>query len=413
MMKIVLSAYACRPNEGTEMGNGWNWAYQLSQQGNEVWCITSVRNKKAIVAYLQENELPGLHFVFVELPTAIEQLRKKYHAVFVYLHYLYWQKEVYRHAKRLHEEVSFDIAHHVTYGSLQMSSKLWKLQIPFILGPVGGGQFAPAAFKKYLGKSWFVEKLRYYFSNSVLLNLFQTKQALQSPYTLVLTNNQETYEMAIKLGARQVRMGIDTGLPASFYPPQFPEREPSRALKVLWVGSMRPRKGLELLLDIFAAVPENISLTIVGGGSQEREVKEQVVRLGIQNQVKFTGRIPYQEVKELYLTHDALIFSSLRDSSGAQLLEAMAYGLPIVTLDHQGAHDLVPDNAGMKVPLTTVDETVDNMRQALVYLAGHPAERREMGHNGYLFALQQQWPVKIAQMLQEYHKLAGHARETV
>lgn len=176
---------------------------------------------------------------------------------------------------------------------------------------------------------------------------------------------------------------------------------------------MRPRKGLELLLDIFAAVPDNISLTIVGGGSQEREVKEQVMRLGIQNQVRFTGKIPYHEVKELYLTHDALIFSSLRDSSGAQLLEAMAYGLPIVTLDHQGAHDLVPDNAGMKVPLTTVDETVNNMRQALVYLAGHPAERREMGYNGYLFALQQQWPVKIAQMLQEYHKLAGRTKEAV
>ena len=370
-MKLLLSAYACRPDMGSEPGGGWSWAKHLARAGHDVYCLTAAHNRPFVDAHLRDQPVERLRMEYVATPRLMEWLRQRHYPTFGYPHYWFWQRAAYRAARRLHREVSFDLVHHVTYGSLQMGSRLGKLGLPFVFGPVGGGQSAPRAFRSYLRQGWYVERLRDFFSNSVLVNVYYTAATLRAA-DLVLTTNDETYRRAKQWGARRVGMALDSGLPPEFYPDQPPAHAPTDTLRLLWVGSMIPRKGVLLLLDMMALLPDSVTLTLVGSGPQAGLIRERIAQLGLGGRVHCPGRVPYAAVRAHYARCDAFVFSSLRDSFGTQLLEAMAYGLPIVTLDHQGAHTFVPDDAGLKVPPTDVRHHRSRAKRSGPLPAGSP-----------------------------------------
>ncbi len=95
-----------------------------------------------------------------------------------------------------------------------------------------------------------------------------------------------------------------------------------------------------------------------------------------------------------------LLFTSLRDSFGTQLLEAMAFGLPLVVLDHHGARDCVPVAAAIKVPIASPERLTLDLAAALRLLAFNPNRRAAMGTAGREFAEQHRWPEKARAMQQ-------------
>ncbi|AST06080.1 hypothetical protein AF2641_03890 [Anoxybacillus flavithermus] len=57
MKKVLLSAYACEPNRGSEPGVGWNWAIELSKKGYEVWVLTRANNQDVIDNFLAKENI--------------------------------------------------------------------------------------------------------------------------------------------------------------------------------------------------------------------------------------------------------------------------------------------------------------------------------------------------------------------
>jgi glycosyltransferase involved in cell wall biosynthesis len=94
------------------------------------------------------------------------------------------------------------------------------------------------------------------------------------------------------------------------------------------------------------------------------------------------GPIPYAELHRIYDRCNAFLFTSLHDTSGNVLLEAMAHGLPIVTLDHHGAAEIVTAECGFKIPVRTASQVITDMATALGMLAKEPARARRMGSAG-------------------------------
>src|ERR1700712_204754 len=142
MKKLLLSVFACDPSIGSEDGNGWNWALGLADKGYEVHCLTRSVNQAGIESYPAPKNVT-FHYIFMPMGT-----EKLFHAPgpAIYMYYMLWQWLAYKKAKGLHKTLNFDLAHHATWGSLQMGSFLYKLNLPFIFGPAGGGQKAPEAF---------------------------------------------------------------------------------------------------------------------------------------------------------------------------------------------------------------------------------------------------------------------------
>ena len=54
MKKVIMSAYTCQPNMGSEEGVGWNWANQIAKRGYEVHLVTHKQNRLAIEAELEK-----------------------------------------------------------------------------------------------------------------------------------------------------------------------------------------------------------------------------------------------------------------------------------------------------------------------------------------------------------------------
>ena len=183
---------------------------------------------------------------------------------------------------------------------------------------------------------------------------------------------------------------------------------------MFWVARMFPRKALRIALEAVAGVDSSIpiKLTIAGGGTQEHDLPVWLQELGLENRVECVGFLSWDAVKEEYLKQDVLLFTSLRDTGGAQLLEAMALGLPIIALNHHGAGDHIPAKAGIKVPVIDPDETVAQLTEAIEYLYQNSDERLVMGRVGFEYAKTQTWPKKVQKISQFYDELVAHHQST-
>ena len=67
-MKLLISAYACAPNRGSEHGVGWNWVVEASSLGHKVWVLVSPAHRDAIASACRDNvALKEICWVFPEL----------------------------------------------------------------------------------------------------------------------------------------------------------------------------------------------------------------------------------------------------------------------------------------------------------------------------------------------------------
>ena len=407
-MKILLSAFTCEPLSGSECGLGWGWAYELARSGHHVWVLTRLEHRAGIEAFLKCTPLPRLNFVYVDVyvPRVLAPWRYRV-ASFL------WQRNALSIAKQLDAELNFDVVHHVSFASLHIGSYLWKLGKPFVFGPVGGGQVAPAGFGRYLRGGKLRELIRTVLVRYFTGILFAAKNTV-SHAKLVLIANLDTLDWAERLGAPQIAFMHDCGLPSSMLlDPPTRCRNDTDCLRILWVGRLMPRKGVLLALESLSQVDPKVkfSCTIIGDGEQGRYLRGWIERLGLSSRVEWRGQIPWTDVMDAYASHDVLLFTSLRDTSGAQLVEAMAQGLAIVSLDHQGPHTMLPASVGIKVPITTPKRTVAGLARALERLAREPETVTAASHQAIEVAKAYTWEQKVSEMNTLYPAIIGYFEE--
>lgn len=404
MNKVLISAYACIPDRGSEEGNGWYYSSLISEHGYQVWCLTRDVGKAQIERKLGDCPHPNLTFCYVTVPAWVD---KAYHrGMFgLYFHYLYWQWAAWRKAAQLQKTHPFDLVHHVSYTSLQLGSFLYKLNRPFIYGPVGGGQEAPDAMRRYFRQYWRKEKLRSWVSRLMLRFNPGCYQSVRRA-RWVLVWNEDTRRMVRALGRSTAVANVFGGVGRPFIPAQPPQRRPGSVLELVWVGRLMPRKALELSLHGLSRVAPRVPvhLTVVGDGEMGRYVTEYVTTYKLEERVTWVGRVDYERVREYYRQADVFLFTSLRDTGPAQLMEAMAYALPVVTLNLHGQAELVNDSTGIRVPVSDPESVAAGLAAAIEWMYDHPADRRQMGLNAYQFARQQDWELKVDRLVDTYYK---------
>ncbi len=400
MKKLLLSVFACDPSMGSEDGNGWNWAVGMAGKGYEVHCLTRSVNQKGIESFAKPQNVT---FHYIQMPPGSEKL---FHSgAGIYLYYMLWQWLAYKKGKRLHKKLKFDLAHHATWGSLQMGSFLYKLNIPFIFGPAGGGQKAPEAFKSYFYDHWASEVKREKVSDLLVKYNPACKDMLKRAHA-VLTSNPETMALAISAGAKNCYLSFDTALPESFYPEKLQVKSPKKdRLKLLWVGRFMPRKATLLVLEVMEKLKDHpgITLTVVGHGEMQEPIENYIKEHALNNTVTLTGKVTFEEVRSYYNSHDVFFFTSLRDSNGVQLMEAMAFGMPVITLNLHGQAVVVDDNTGIRCSVTSPEITVQELKEAVLELYHNPDKVSRMSVAAAQFAEKQKWPEKIDDTVKNYY----------
>lgn len=376
-MKVLLSAYACRPNRGSEPGVGWNVVQQMTKY-HQIWAITREDNRPSIEAELAKHPNPNLQFIYYDFPSWATWWNKEQRGL--QLHYYLWQIGIYFLVKKLHREINFDLIHHVTYVKYWAPSFIALLPVPFIWGPVGGGESAPKTFwPTFTLRQKTYEILRNIARWLAERDSFVHQTAKHS--VLALATTKETAARLQVLNVRKVEVVGQCGL-------NYQEIEqlgnlssaPDFPIRFISIGRLLHWKGFNLGLQAFASAKLNeAEYWIVGDGPERKRLEQQVEKLGISSQVKFWGKLPRQETLNKLGECHVLVHPSLHDSGGFVCLEAMASSLPVVCLDLGGPATMVTEETGFKVAANEIIDTVSKLADAMTCLSKEPELRLRMG----------------------------------
>jgi 1,2-diacylglycerol 3-alpha-glucosyltransferase len=164
---------------------------------------------------------------------------------------------------------------------------------------------------------------------------------------------QQMSSIGITARTEVVPTGIDLSLFEAADPSGVRQKHgvPEGAKLLLFVGRLAKEKNLEFLFrafELIASKYDNVYLLLAARGPMENELKKMAPK-----NVVFAGEVKYPRVLDYYATSDVFVFSSLSETQGLVLTEAMASGLPQVAVDAEGVSDVVRDGVtGFLTPLS-------------------------------------------------------------
>ena len=380
-LKVLMSAYACEPGKGSEPGIGWNIVREMAGL-HDVWVLTRANNRPAIEAALAKAPIPGLHFIWHDLPVWAGWWKRGKRGVQAY--YYLWQLTAIRAARRAHAEIGFDVSHHATFVKYWAPTCLSFLPVPYVWGPLGGGESAPLAFWPGFSLRGIVyEMLRSAARGLAGFDPLVRRSARRAKMSLA--NTEGTAVRLRRLGARPVEICVEAGL----WPDEiaelgnFTRNETVSPVRFLSAGRLIHWKGYHLSLEAFARSGlSEAEYHVLGNGPERKRLERLCTRLDIEKRVKFLGSIPRTQVLEVLRGADVFVHPSLHDSGGWASLEAMAVRLPVICLALGGPDLLVAPECGIKVPATNPDETIERLADAMRLLANDPQLASRMGEAG-------------------------------
>lgn len=169
------------------------------------------------------------------------------------------------------------------------------------------------------------------------------------------------------------------------------------------VANLVPEKGLDLLLQALALVPEPVRLVVVGDGPERERLGNLAERLGVAARVDWVGRVAAEALPAWYARMSVVAMPSRRESFGVVALEAAACGRPVVTSRIDGLPETVADgDGGVLVPAGDVSA----LSVALAGLLADPDKRRVMGRAARDWVCRTyRWEVMAARMADLYEEL--------
>ncbi len=396
-MKIMLSAFACAPNTGSEVGGGWVYALELAKS-HQVWVLTDESRRHAIETYA--TPLPAaLNFVYYR-PKLFAEL--KLNSKTAHLIYQAWQMGAWRVATAMDAKHDFDVCWHLTYGVFRQPSWMWKVGKPFVFGPVGGGERAPMRLWRGMP---FSEKLRE-LARDVVNTVSWWMPGLRATYRhagLVIARTEDTRRILPSWVQHKTAVQQEIGgYPARLQPEERPGHQGK--LKVLFAGRLLGLKGVHLAIRAFAlfmAKGGAGDFTIIGEGPMESHLRKLTHNLGIEDHVYFAGKVPQDALFRLYPQFDVLLFPSLRDSGGNVVIESLSFGLPVICLDLGGPCSFVDATCGVVIPAheASEDQVIQSLVDALLNLHADPEYHRALCHGALLRAAELTWENQIDRVL--------------
>jgi glycosyltransferase involved in cell wall biosynthesis len=354
---------------------------------HDVWVITRERNLPQILGALERSPMPRLRPIGFDLPRWARWWKRDQFGVRAY--YYLWQIGIYFLARRLHAEIGFDVAHHLTFVKYWNPSFVSFLPMPFVWGPVGGGETAPRAFWSSFGARGYLYELARQLGRSLGEHDPFVRLTARNASVAVATTRETEARLRL-LGARSILQMSEAALPEEELERMSGYRSRREApVRFLSIGRLIHWKAFHLALMAFerAALPQS-EYWIVGSGPEQGRLERLARSLTVARRVRFCGEQPREKVLETLADCDVLVHPSLHDSGGWVCLEAMAAGRPVICLDVGGPAAQVTPETGITIPADSVAAAVEGVSKAMATLAANPPLRERLGRAGRMHVLQ-------------------------
>ena len=155
---------------------------------------------------------------------------------------------------------------------------------------------------------------------------------------------------------------------------------------ILFVGRVAHEKNIGFLLKVVDRIRHeipNILFVIAGEGPALKSLEHEVRELRISDNVLFVGYLDRpKELNSCYRAADIFVFSSRTETQGLVLLEAMAQGVPVVSIAEMGTRDVLSEGLGVWI----AQEDLTDFSGKVVSMLGDDQERKALGNLGREYA---------------------------
>lgn len=406
MARILLSAYACEPNKGSEPEVGWQWALNIAKY-HEVWVLTKENNQNTIECFFKQNpdiQINNLHFVYIGLPKWLTFWKQGNRGMRPY--YYLWQQKALQVAKRLHQKYSFDLVHSVTFVSLTQPCFMYKLGIPFIW-TVAGGENIPTVIKYKMELNEKVYEWIRYCSQIKTKHSIRINRALNCA-SMVLATTEDTMKLIPERYRNKTYITSAIGIEKRQVQKHYHNQK--NDVRVLLSGKFTYLKGVRIGIDAILEVIDkypNVKFNILGNGPYKKEYEEKCKKY-IGKQIFFIDKIQHEQMFEFYRKHNFLINTALRDSGCLVAMEAMSVGIPIVCIDTGGVKEMTEKEFAFKVEPCCYNELVKKMAEGISYYIENPESCIQQGKQAYEHINQKYlYELKVKYLMEHYNRIIG------
>jgi glycosyltransferase involved in cell wall biosynthesis len=419
-MKVLACAYACNPLHGSEDGVGWGWVNAIARH-HEVWVLTAEyhRNDLEQALRLQPEKHSRIHFAYVkERPwhyrpnIAWRKIEASIAKPLMNWAYRSWLAGAYHLGSMLHREIKFDLAHQITYVGFRFPGHLWKLDIPFVWGPIGGLENTPWRLLPTMGARGAL-----YYGARNLVNsghrrfLRQPRHAFAAAGAGVIAATDGIRREIRRWYKSHAEVICEVGLPRQTVT-TYSLRRAHEPLRLAWSGLHLPGKALHLLLGALAKVPPTTDwcLDIYGDGPCRIRWQRLAIKLGIESRCHWHGQVTRDEALAGLRSAHLFITTSLKDLTSTVILEALSYGVPVICPDHCGFSDAVNDDCGVKIPIRNIPDFEAGLTRTIVSIACDESRRRRLAEGALLRVRDFSWEAKAQAIERIYERVLDVAR---
>ena len=377
MKTILASAYAVNPYKGSEDGMGWHFICQIARF-NKVIAVTRENNRTHIEKYMLEhpNEFyKNMFLLYFDLPYWMRFWKKGSQGAMIYF-YL-WQRLLPAFIKK--QQITYDIVHNVNFHNDWTPSFLWKLNKPFIWGPIGHHTAIPHQYLKRFGLSYYLKDrltwlLKHFFWN---YSGSLRKTIMHADHILCM-NSSVQQKLNLKPNTFSIVPSVATEDFAYC-------TDKKKSFTLITAGRLVPLKGFDLSILSFAQFlktlnkekREHCKLIIVGSGPEKKLLNKLAEENGLKNHAVFIDWLDRSALLELYRESTVFLFPS-HEGAGMVVAEALSFALPVICLDNEGPGEFITSDCGITIPTGDYEHTVERLGNAIGTLYHNEKKRKEM-----------------------------------
>lgn len=275
-----------------------------------------------------------------------------------------------------------DVYHHLNlsylwFNPLLLAGTTAAVDVPVVIGPCQAGHAVLAEeFNNIVGAAvgtevprWATDPLHRLLDGVRDVALDPARETLFERTLRAADRIVVVHEDAKRVYARHVDESKLTVIPLGVDPELFEFRPRRETRDLVAVGSLRERKGYDVLLDALdpvAAEFPDTHLHVFGEGPREAALRKQCRAAGLDTNVTFHGFVEQSVLRDHLANARAFVHPSRSESFSLVRLEAMATGCPVVVTDISGAREMVrTGEEGVVVPTDDADALADALRELL------------------------------------------------
>lgn len=391
MYTIALITYDISPYRGSEASVSWNYVWNMRHTNKLI--VIYGKGKDEIERFIAENGLIE-KVEFINIPVETVNGKGIMMDIKYNLAYRRWHLKTYEMVNKMVDEGRVDLIHYLNPIGFKEPVFLWKItKVPYVWGPIQGVENRPFELYHALSMKGKCNALvRRIVHNGLFIFMPRLKKALKrvdvvfaaTPNTV--KNLKRWYHKdSIYLPENGI-MKMERTTPVMY---------DGGVLRLIWIGGICERKALVILLDALAKIEgHNWHLDVLGDGNQREKLQKEFAHLN--NHITWHGMLDRASVQEVLLQSHLHVISSLGEGNPTILWEAFGKAIPTLTLDHCGMAGVVCEKCGIKIPIHSYNQVVEDIADRINGVLHNPKTIEQLSVGTIECAKKFMWSNRIA-----------------